>query len=81
MQTSYNADINRNRRSGGNGSSFVRIGLIFGSLVVALGLMLIPVYMQRSSNGLMDTQYSQSQAGQERHNAEAAYGAGDDAAR
>jgi len=72
----YNADINRSESSSTRASSAVRIGMLFGSLALALGLVLIPVYMKRSNNLLMDTQYSrQSVHHHNNGNAEAANGA------
>lgn len=62
MQSRYDIQVNR---AGGSdesdaGSSVMRVGLLFGSLALALGLVLIPVYLKHSGSRLMDTQYPQA---------------------
>gem|GEM_PF-1792252 len=56
MQSRYDIRVKEPEESD-TGSSFMRAGLLFGSLALALGLVLIPVYMKRDSARLIDTQY------------------------
>lgn len=64
MQTrsQYNANENSKAADNSAGHSFARAGLLFGSLALALGLVLVPVYLKHSSNRLIDSQYAAPQS-------------------
>jgi|GEM_PF-5371302 len=64
MQRHYNIHMNESDKNGDNGTSgsVVRAVMLFGALVLALALVLIPVGLKWANNSLMDnTQYANSQ--------------------
>ncbi|KAA6204971.1 MAG: hypothetical protein DU429_04170 [Candidatus Tokpelaia sp.] len=56
MRSQYDIRVKQSGESD-TSSSFMRVGLLFGSLALALGLVLVPVYMKHDNDRLMDTQY------------------------
>lgn len=65
MQRQYDIRVNQGGKSDTSdvSSGMMRVGLLFGSLALALGLVLVPVYMKRDSDKLIDTQYQGGSGG------------------